>query len=126
MSHDLTTEAVRMALNMSQLRAEVASRNIASAATPGAQASRLDFAQSQGLLEQVMGADAASEPGLLQALVRENGQPKGGAVQETVAGAINLDEQVADMASASLKYQAMTESLNRHFGLLRLAITGRN
>ena len=37
-----------------------------------------------------------------------------------------LDELVADSVSAGLNYQALSESLSRHLGLMRLAISGRS
>lgn len=124
--NDLTTEAVRLAMSMNQLRAEYASQNIAKAGTPGAQAARLDFGLSQGLLEQAAKTSIAGQGDLLEALASAESQPMSSEYLEAPGSAINLDEEVADMASANLKYQTLTESLNRHFGLMRLAITGRN
>jgi len=124
--NDITTEAIRLAMSMNQLRAEYASQNIAKAGTPGAQATRLDFGLSQGLLEQAVKASQSGETGLLEALTNAAAQPTSSEYLEAPGSAINLDEEVADMASANLKYQALTESLNRHFGLMHLAITGRN
>lgn len=125
MSHDLTAQAVRLALGINTLRAESASRNIAQASTPGAHAERLDFARSQGLLAQAAAGPADSEASLARAIAQAIQTPATQAGNASDAG-INLDEQVADMASATLQYQALTESLNRHFGLMRLAITGRS
>ena len=125
MNDDITTQAVRLAMSMSQMRAEVAGVNIAQASSPGAQATRLDFGRSQGLLEQLVGRSPSSEAGLLSALSDAAFAPNPGQHKEASVG-ISLDEEVADMASANLKYQALTESLNRHFGLMRLAISGRN
>ena len=124
-SSDLTTQAVRLALGISQQRADVASRNIAQASTPGAQPMHVDFARSQGLLERAAGNGAAADPGLFQALAEALSEPAGDEHAALAGTAINLDEQVADMATASLEYQSLTESLNRHFGLMRLAINGR-
>jgi flagellar basal-body rod protein FlgB len=123
-SSDLTTQAVRLALGISQLRADVASRNIANASTPGAQAAHVDFARSQGLLEQAA-AGRGSETSLLQAMAEATARPGGVERLDAPGIAINLDEQVADMSTASLEFQSLTESLNRHFGLMRLAINGR-
>jgi flagellar basal body rod protein FlgB len=124
MSSDLTTEAVRLAMSMSQLQAEYASQNIGRAGTPDAHATRLDFSHSVGLLEQAAAGSADAER-LLPALADAGAHPVSAEVLSVEAG-INLDEQVADMATANLKFQALAESLNRHFGLMRLAITGRN
>jgi flagellar basal-body rod protein FlgB len=124
--NDITTEAVRLAMSMNQLRAEYASQNIAKASTPGAQATRLDFGFSQGLLDQAAQVSQSGENGLLDAMAAADTQPQSGEFLAAPGSAINLDEEVADMVSANLKYQTLTESLNRHFGLMRLAITGRN
>ena len=120
---DITTEAVRLAMSMNQLRAEYASQNIARSNTPDAKAIHLDFAHSQSLLEQVVSQKGVDQVSLFDAIASAASSP---APSERSDAAINLDEEVADMASANLKYQALTESLNRHFGLMRLAITGRN
>lgn len=124
--NDITTEAVRLSLAMNQLRAENASQNIARAGTPGAQATRLDFARSQNLLSAAAIAGGDNEAGLLDALARAAGEPTASTQVDVAGTAINLDEEVADMSASSLEYQALTESLSRHFGLMRLAITGRN
>ncbi|MGH8108413.1 MAG: flagellar basal body rod protein FlgB [Arenimonas sp.] len=121
--NDITTEAVRLAMSMNQLRAEYASQNISRSNTPDAKAVHLDFAHSQSLLEQVVSQKGVNEGSLLDAIASAATSPT---TSERTDAAINLDEEVADMASANLKYQALTESLNRHFGLMRLAITGRN
>ena len=126
MGHDITTEAVRLAMGMRESSAENASRNIALANTPGARATRLDFGSSQGLLEQAAALAPNNADGLLAALDVAGAQPDADVTHVTVGADINLDEEVADMATANLEYQALTESLNRHFGLMRLAITGRN
>lgn len=124
--NDITTEAVRLAMSMNQLRAEYASQNISRSNTPGAKAVHLDFASSQGLLEQVASLSGLDPANLLQVLSEAASAPASGERIDTFSSGINQDEEVADMASANLKYQALTESLNRHFGLMRLATTGRN
>jgi flagellar basal-body rod protein FlgB len=126
--NDITTEAIRLAMSMNQMRAEYASQNISRSSTPGAQATHLDFASSQGLLEQAVSFSSSSEiqGGLSEALALAASSLSSGEQATTSTAPIDLDEEVADMASANLKYQALTESLNRHFGLMRLATTGRN
>ncbi|MFT3806724.1 flagellar basal body rod protein FlgB [Arenimonas sp.] len=121
--NDLTTEAIRLALGMNQLRAEYASQNISRANTPGAQATRADFGATQALLRQAAAADGASETGLMSSLMTA---PAPSLRSDPLGASIQLDEEVADMSSASLNYQALSESLGRHFGLMRLAVTGKN
>lgn len=126
MSNDLTIESVRLALGMQQLRAETAARNIASANLPGARAMRLDFGASQVLLAQAAGQGAELDPSLGRALAAAADAMPHAAVPDQEGASIQLDEQVADAASANLGYQALSEALSRHFGLMRLAIAGRN
>lgn len=125
MSQELTTQAVRLALTMNQVRAETASRNISHSSTPGAHAERLDFARTQGLLAEAAADTTGGEGRLTSAIAQAIRAPAARMADAAEAG-INLDEQVADLASATLHFQALTESLNRHYGLMRLAITGRN
>lgn len=120
---DITTQAIRLALRMSQMQAENASQNISRASTPGAHATAVDFGRSQGLLQAA--AESGDRSALFDVLAQSASNVPGVTHEQATAG-INLDEEVADMSSATLKYQALTESLNRHFGLMRLAITGRN
>jgi flagellar basal body rod protein FlgB len=81
---------------------------------------------SQGLLEQAAQLSQSGDSTLLESLSAAAAQPQSGEFLEAPGSSINLDEEVADMASANLKYQALTESLNRHFGLMHLAISGRS
>lgn len=124
--NDLTTEAIRLALGMQQIRAEVAGQNIARANTPGAQATRLDFGISQSLLSQAAAPGAGNDRALIDALSAAAGRSPHGQSLDAPGTPIQLDEQVADLSSASLNYQALSESLSRHFGLMRLAVTGKN
>jgi flagellar basal-body rod protein FlgB len=124
--NDLTTEAVRMAMSMQELRAEVATRNIASANLPGAAATRLDFGSSQGLLERTVLPTMSDESGVRAALEAARSSPLASESVDPEGTGINVDEEVANLASASAQYLTLTESLSRHMGLMRLAITGRN
>jgi flagellar basal body rod protein FlgB len=126
MGPDLTIDAIRLALGMAQSRAEYASRNIARANTPGAQAVHGEFDFSQALLAQAAAPSAANEHALLTMLAEAIAQPVDGEQTAAPGRAIELDTEVADLSSANLDYQSLTESLNRHFGLMRLAITGKN
>lgn len=126
MSNDLTIESVRLALGMQQLRAEMAAQNIASANMPGARAMRLDFGASQALLTQAAGQGADLGSSLGQALADAADAVPHAAIPDHEGASIQLDEQVADAASANLGYQALSEALSRRFGLMRLAIAGKN
>lgn len=126
MSNDLTIESVRLAMGMQQLRAETAAQNIARANVPGARAARLDFGVSQSLLAQAAGRNADLDPALKRSLADAANAMPHSAVLDLEGMPIQLDEQVADAASANLGYQALSEALSRHFGLMRLVIAGRS
>ncbi len=119
MHNEHTIDAVRLALGMYQMRAYVASLNIANANAPGARALQADFSTAQAALESA--AAGSSEPGLTQALKRlQDDTPV------RTQDPIQLDQQVGEMAAATMGYQSLGEALSRQFGLMRLATTGRS
>jgi flagellar basal body rod protein FlgB len=111
---------------MNQLRAEYAGQNIARANLPGAQAVRLDFGVSQSLLSQAANVHGNGDRTLFEAMSVAADSAQHGERMDAAGTPIQLDEEVADMAAANLNYQALSESLSRHFGLMRLAVTGKN
>lgn len=120
MGNETTIEAVRLALGIEELKARVASLNIANANRPDAHALRMDFATAQAALAQATSSGDAGD-----ALRQASADIR--AMAPTLADQpIQADEQVADMSAAGLHYQALTEALSRHFGLMRLAIAGRS
>ncbi|MBN7138429.1 hypothetical protein A7A76_04820 [Lysobacter enzymogenes] len=122
MSNDITTEAVRLALGIREAQARSASVNIANAGIEGARAQRVDFAAMQTLLsEAAQGGDATLAARLSAAADGVRAMPA-----QAGADPIQADEQVADMVTAGMNYQALGEALSRHFGLLRLSIAGRS
>lgn len=124
MSNDITTQAVRLALGMHELQARIASVNIANAGRPEARALQVDFARVQATL-----TDAARSTGSDPALeARLAAAQRGLAALEPSDGGetIQADQQVGELVETSLGYQALGDALSRHFGLLRLAITGRS
>ncbi|WP_369914766.1 hypothetical protein AB8810_20420 [Xanthomonas sp. NCPPB 3005] len=123
MAHDLTVDAVRTALGVSKLKAEVAGWNIVNASASSATRFVVDDTEAARLLEAAAGATPQDVAGLL------HDPAKGSLVvvnERNDLPQASLDELVADSVSAGLNYQALTESLSRHFGLMRLAITGRS
>ena len=118
-----TLDAVRLSMGLQQLRAELASSNIARAGTPGLRAHTLDFSQLESLLS-AYGEGRASAAELQQGLAELRAlSPREGS---TEASALGLDAQVAEMAAASMNYQTLGDALSRQFSLMRLAVTGRN
>lgn len=102
-------------LDLHLQRAELASRNIAGAATPGFVAGRVD---SEAFLASVREAvrNPACDSGCL---------PDAQALSSEAQGLPSLDASVAEMVAASGDYQSVMQALNGHLGLMRLAISGR-
>lgn len=124
MASDITVESVRLALGLQQMRAEVASSNIAHGNTPGHQVRRVDMAGALALLRQAAAPGAG--PGLFESLSSMSAADLASVVPDPSVAAAQPDSQVAEMVAASLDFQSLAESLNRHFGLMRLAVSGRS
>jgi flagellar basal body rod protein FlgB len=118
--NSLTVGAVGLALDMAQRRAEVASRNIALTNVPGSRMERPDFAAANDLLGRVAQGNAIPRESLGSVDIRATtSQPSLG-----VEGEGDVDGQVADLALASAHFQALSEALNRQFGLMSIALSG--
>lgn len=123
MATDITVDAVRMAMSLNALRAEVASWNIVNASAPDAPMFVIDHSATDALLGQAVQEDSVQ----VRAQLADPSSPTMAIVNEQYdAVRSSLDELVADSVSAGLNYQALSESLSRHLGLMRLAISGRS
>jgi flagellar basal body rod protein FlgB len=120
--NSLTVGAVGLALDMAQRRAEVASRNIALTNVPGSRMERPDFAAANDLLGRVAQGDAIPREALGSVNIRATTSQATFAVDGTGTG--DVDDQVADLALASAHFQALSEALNRQFGLMSIALSG--
>lgn len=121
---DITTEAVRVGLDLAQLRAQIASSNIANANVAGAKIQRGDFADALDALR-----DAAERPdegvaeqlaGITPTGLHEEVQSSPGTVSPAA-----LDDEVAQLNVESVTYRALSEGLARRFALMQLAISGK-
>ncbi|HEY2344259.1 MAG TPA: hypothetical protein VGH80_00100 [Xanthomonadaceae bacterium] len=124
MSSDITTEAVRLALGMQEMRARVDSLNIANASMADARVQRMDFAAAQAALDSAVPVYADGMD-VVAKLQRADHSLHGLSATST-AEPIQVDAQVADMVSAGADYQALSDMLSRHLGLMRLAVTGKD
>jgi flagellar basal-body rod protein FlgB len=122
MSTDNTIDAVRLALNLQDVRARVAGMNVANANRPDAAALRVDFAKVELALREA--AHAGNEVEVSRWLAAA-GQELGRVEPEAGGEPIRLDQEIGEIAAAGVEYQALTEALNRQFGLMRIAIAGR-
>ena len=122
-SSELAIDVTNWAMRLEQLKAEIASRNIATANLSGARAQKVDFAaQLEGLRAALQSSDVKSADieGLLN-------QPIATALagSGSLAGGVSLDSEVADLTSAELRYKTLAEALSRQLSLLTLAASGK-
>jgi flagellar basal body rod protein FlgB len=122
MNTENTIDAVRLALNMQDIRARVAGMNVANANKPNATSLRVDFAEVEAALREVARSGNEVE---ISRLLAAAGQELAGIEPATEGAAIRLDGEIGEIAAAGVEYQALTEALNRQFGLMRIAIAGR-
>lgn len=114
----VTTAALSAALSAGQARQSAIAANIANANAEGYVPLRLAFDASladaqaavrdKGMLEP---AHLASLRGELQPVLDTTGQP----------AKVRLDEEVVELARNAVQYQALTQALSRHLGILALA-----
>lgn len=122
---DLTTEAIRLGINMARARAEVASTNIANVDVPGYRVQRANFAQAIGLLHRaVMQPSMAGEQLRAAGAVVSHGSVH--LADPAADAAASLDGEVAELETASVDFQSLTTVLSRRFALMQLAMAGRN
>ncbi len=121
-SSDLVIDVISWAMRLEQAKADMASRNIASANIPGSRPMQVDFASQINLLKNTLytGANTESVAGLLR-------QPFTTVESDNVGigGGVQLDSEVADLTSAELRYKTLAEVLSRQLSLLTIAASGR-
>lgn len=121
---DITSRLVSWSLDLSQMQAQVSSRNIANANVEGFQAQRVDFGEQLETLKASL-SDPGSLATALGSLDSEGFSIVAKAGGGLFGAPVQLDSEIADLTTANTRYMTLAESLNRHFGLIRLSITGR-
>lgn len=109
----LTTILLTKALDGLALRSAAISQNIANANSPGYEPVRVSF-ESELAAAAGNGADAVRD---VQARIVHEPQ------DDTTEG-VRLDLELADASRTALRYNALTDILNRHVQLTRLGIQG--
>lgn len=121
---DVTTALVGRLLDLESLRANVASRNIANANVAGYAPQEVDFQEQLAAVRQDLGQPEALEAAV-DKLEHEDFALRGEPSASLLGAGVNLDSEVTTLTVANTQYETLVESLNRHFGLMSLAITGR-
>ena len=122
---DLTTEAIRLGMNMARVRAEVASANIANVDVTGYRAQRADFGDAVGLLREAVSDPAIAESrfaDMTPAALRSSVRP----LDVGTDASESLDNQVAELETAGTNFQSLAKIMSQRFALMQLALAGRN
>ncbi len=122
---DLTTEAIRLGINMARLRAEVASENIAHVDVADYRTQRADFGDALGLLKHVA-LNSNGDEQQLEALTPTALRQTVHAADQDADMPVRLDAEVAELESANVDFQSLTTVMSRRFALMQLAMSGRN
>jgi flagellar basal-body rod protein FlgB len=122
---DLTTEAVRLGINMSRVRAEIASDNIAHADVTGFRPMRADFGNAVGLLREAETSSSLDGEDL-QAITPATLHATAHFADADPSAPVHLDAEVAELESANVDFQTLTTVMSRRFALMQLAMTGGN
>ncbi|MCD6069497.1 MAG: putative flagellar basal-body rod protein flgB [Microvirga sp.] len=111
------------AMRLQELRAQVASRNIAVANTPDSRAGHVDIQTELARLREAL----ADPSRLAQVLEEQRSQGVEGRVSygERNSESFSLDAEVTELTSAGGRYQALAEGLSRQFALMQLAMDRR-
>lgn len=121
---DVTAALVGRMLDLESLRANVASRNIANANVAGYAPKEVDFQSQLVDLQQDLGQPEALGEAV-EKFRQQDFTLRAEPSSSLLGAGVNLDGEVATLTVANTQYETLVESLNRHFGLMSLAITGR-
>lgn len=114
----VTTAALSAALDAASRRHGLVAANIANANTQGYTPSRLSFSETLADARATFAEKGWIAPAHVDAI--------GGAAQALVAPAaqddkVQLDLEMADLAQNAVHFQALTQALSRHLGMLAAA-----
>lgn len=119
---DVTIDLAKWSLNAIQAQQAVTAKNIANANVKGYQTQKADFSAQ---LETLRSQGSASD---LQAALN-NMSSEIDIISENPDvfddQGVQLDREIAKSTEQSLKYQTLIQGLNHHFGMMKIAISGR-
>jgi flagellar basal-body rod protein FlgB len=116
---NITTAALALALDAASLRQQAIAANIANHGTEGYVPQQVDFeAQMEGARRTL---DA---PGALDPAALANVKPHLAPMLDAQGRPANpqIDQQVADLASNAVQFQALAKGLSRHYSILSIAV----
>jgi flagellar basal body rod protein FlgB len=108
-------DLAKIGLMAEKAKVEVSSYNIANIHNPQFERKEVNF---EKLLMEIEIAEKSNSD--------EFTIDRNSIVDDKVNGEINLDQEIARMADAELRYQAIAQSIQKKFGLMDLIIGGKN
>ncbi len=118
-THDLTSLALRHALDGAAARQGVAAENLANLETPGYRPRRVDFeSQLREALEAASDGDLAD----LQHVSPRRSIYAGPALRRD-GNAVDLETEMSELVESGLQYQVLTRLLSRRLQMLRSVAT---
>jgi|GEM_PF-2295522 len=124
MSIDTITaiNTVRLVMTLQEARARVAAQNIALANIPNSKVSYLDINTPMSQLRAAL-ADPVT---LVETIDRQSLQSIESLVSKRHQNidVLSLDNEVAELSTASGRYQALADGLSRQFALMQMAVRG--
>ena len=108
-----TLQLVSKSLDASALRHQAIAQNIANASVKGAKPVRVQFEELLGPLRAELEAGHS---------INADAVPTARLVTEMGDHPISLDEEMASLSSNSMQYQALLRAMNRHLGILSVAV----
>ena len=120
-SSELSIEVIKWSMGLQQARTHIATQNIATANVAGARFGKLNSMSALQNAQLAFGQSSSAESFRSSVF----NQPLQSLTSYDEAKTVALDEQVADMTSAELKYRILAETMTRQLSLLSLAASGR-
>lgn len=121
---EITSQLVKWSMDLAQAQVQTAGRNIASANVPDYLPQRVDFSRQLAAVRASLN-DPATLAATLRDVSAQDFRLVSATGQSLLGNGVQLDHEVAQMLAANTRYVTLVESLNRHFGLMRLAVTSR-
>jgi flagellar basal-body rod protein FlgB len=112
-------DVLRQVLDASSLRQRVIANNVANVNTPGYH--RLEVAFEDDLAKALDGASCGHALPVVEAKVIETA----GLPERVDGNNVNIDQEMGDLSTNSLLYQAAAQIIASRVGQLRSAITGQ-
>lgn len=125
-------QIARGALDGLSRRQEVIANNVANIDTPGFQRRAVDF--ESALREEMQGSNgvrlAATDerhfsPAMHGSSASDSVVPRDVISERNDANTVNIDEEMTLLAETQLRYQALTQTVGRRIGTLRMVIRGQ-